>query len=111
MERLIELLMALVLNALFLRVIGKSCISISMFAIGAGLIVNRFERRIDRVSHNLQTITDGQATLPPPPGLFDYWPLNDAFVPESTRAFLLYIALLVGGIAMVHLGEQIERMF
>ncbi|WP_421205687.1 hypothetical protein [Aeromonas enteropelogenes] len=111
MERLIELLMTVVFNALFLKVMGKGCISFSMFAIGAGLIENRFERRIDRVSHNLQAITDGQTTLPQPPGLFDYWPLIDAFVPESTGAFLLYIALLVSGIAMVHLGKQVERMF
>lgn len=111
MERLINLLLTLVLHTPFLRMIGKSCISISMFAIGAGLIVNRFERRIDRTSHNLQAITDGQITLPPQPGLFDSWPLIDAFVPESTGAFLLYMTVLVSGIVMVHLGKQIERMF
>ncbi|WOE86595.1 hypothetical protein [Aeromonas veronii] len=110
MERLIELFMTVVFNTPFLKIMGKSCISLSMFAIGAGLIVNRFERRIDRVSHNLQALTDGHAILPQPPGLFDYWPLIDAFVPESIGAFLLYIALLISGIAMVHLGKQIERM-
>lgn len=111
MERLKDLLVTLIMEPVVMKFLGGLLMMLSLFALSLGVRELMFERRIERAFTRLQTIADGKATLPTPPGLFDQWPVIQAMVPESIIGFITWGSFLAAGWMMVSFGKQIERMY
>ncbi|GJA56889.1 hypothetical protein KAM348_43120 [Aeromonas caviae] len=111
MERLKDLLVALIMEPGVMKFVGGMLMTLCIFALSLGARELLFERRIERTFARLQTMTDGKATLPDPPGLFDQWPIIQGMIPETFIGFLTWASVFVAGWAMVSLGKQIERMY
>jgi hypothetical protein len=111
LERLQDLLASLVMEPGVMKFLGGLLMLSSLGALMLGVRTLIFERRLERAFSRLQTITDGKATLPTPPGLFDQWPVIQAMVPESIIGFITWGSFLAAGWMMVSCGKQIERMY
>lgn len=94
-----------------MKFFGSLLMMISLVALVLGGRSLMFERRIERAFTKIQTITDGKATLPTPPGLFDQWPIIQTMIPESFIGFVTWASIFVVGWMMVSFGKQIDRMY
>ncbi|MNR01719.1 hypothetical protein D3C85_1175370 [compost metagenome] len=111
MERLKEILASLIMEPGVLKFLGGLLMLSSLGALMLGVRTLLFERRLERAFSRLQTITDGKAALPTPPGLFDQWPIIQALIPETFIGFLTWASLFAAGWMMVSYGKLIERMY
>jgi len=111
MERLKDILASLIMEPTVLKFLGGLLMMFSLFALSLGARELLFERRIERAFSRLQTMTDGKAALPTPPGLFDQWPIIQAMLPETFIGFLTWASFLAAGWMMVSFGKKIERMY
>ncbi|MBL0521656.1 hypothetical protein JD523_12190 [Aeromonas enteropelogenes] len=111
MERLKDILASLVMEPGVMKFLGGLLMLPSLGALMLGVRTLMFERRLERALTRLQTITDGKATLPTPPGLFDQWPIIQAMIPETFIGFVTWASVFVAGWMMVSFGKQIERMY
>lgn len=110
-ERLQDLLASLVMEPGVMKFLGGLLMLSSLGAMMLGVRTLMFERRLERAFARIQTITDGKAALPTPPGLFDQWPIIQAMIPETFIGFLTWASFLAAGWMMVDFGKQIERMY
>ena len=111
MERLKDLLVTLVMEPGVLKFVGGLLMTLSIAALMLGARAFLFEGRIERAFSRFQTIADGKATLPTPPGLFDQWPIIQAMIPETLAGLIGWLLLLVSGWMMASFGKQIERIY
>jgi hypothetical protein len=111
MERLKDLLVTLIMEPVVMKFFGGLLMLSSLAAMMLGVRTLLFERRLERAFARIQTITDGKAALPPPPGLFDQWPIIQAMIPETFIGFLTWASFFAAGWMMVSFGKQIERMY
>ena len=111
MERLLDQTMNLLLKPAFIKGLGKVCISSASLAIVVGFIVLTVNNLNDNLHITAPALTNGNAVLPQPVGLFGHWPLLNAFIPETTGAFCLYAALFITGLMLRHMGKWIERAY
>ena len=111
LERLQDLLASLVMEPGVMKFLGGLLMLSSLGALMLGVRTLIFERRLERAFTRLQTITDGKAALPNPPGLFDQWPIIQAMIPETFIGFLTWASFFAAGWMMVSFGKQIERMY
>ncbi|MGK4474132.1 hypothetical protein [Aeromonas molluscorum] len=111
MERLKDLLVTLIMEPVVMKFFGGLLMLSSLAAMMLGVRTLLFERRLERAFARIQTITDGKAALPPPPGLFDQWPIIQAMIPETFIGFLTWASFFTAGWMMVSFGKQIERMY
>ncbi|VFB08907.1 Uncharacterised protein [Aeromonas salmonicida] len=110
-ERLKDMLTSLIMEPGVMKFFGGLLMLSSLGALMLGVRTLIFERRLERAFTRLQTITDGKATLPTPPGLFDQWPIIQAMIPETFIGFLTWASFFAAGWMMVSFGKQIERMY
>lgn len=110
-ERLKDMLASLIMEPGVMKFLGGLLMLSSLGALMLGVRTLMFERRLERAFTRLQTITDGKATLPTPPGLFDQWPIIQAMIPETFIGFLTWASFFAAGWMMVSFGKQIERMY
>ena len=111
LERLQDLLASLIMEPGVMKFFGGLLMLSSLGALMLGVRTLMFERRLERAFTRLQTITDGKAALPTPPGLFDQWPIIQAMIPETFIGFLTWASFLAAGWMMVSYGKLIERMY
>ncbi|WP_421185323.1 hypothetical protein [Aeromonas enteropelogenes] len=111
MERLKDILVSLIMEPAVMKFLGGLLMMLSLFALSLGARELLFERRLERAFNRLQTMTDGKAALPTPPGLFDQWPIIQAMLPETFIGFLTWASFFAAGWMMVSFGKQIERMY
>ncbi|WP_368176034.1 hypothetical protein [Aeromonas sp. s1(2024)] len=111
MERLKDILASLIMEPGVLKFLGGLLMLSSLGALMLGVRTLVFERRLERAFSRLQTITDGKAALPTPPGLFDQWPIIQAMIPETFIGFLTWASVFAAGWMMVSYGKLIERMY
>lgn len=111
MERLKDILASLIMEPGVLKFLGGLLMLSSLGALMLGVRTLVFERRLERAFSRLQTITDGKAALPTPPGLFDQWPIIQAMLPETLIGFVTWTSVFVAGLIMVSYTKQIERMY
>lgn len=111
MERLKDILASLIMEPGVLKFLGGLLMLSSLGALMLGVRTLMFERRLERAFTRLQTITDGKATLPTPPGLFDQWPIIQAMIPETFIGFVTWASVFAAGWMMVSYGKLIERMY
>lgn len=111
MERLKDLFVTLMMEPGVMKFFGGLLMMISLAALALGGRSLMFERRLERAFTRLQTMTDGKAALPTPPGLFDQWPIIQAMIPETFIGFLTWASFLAAGWMMVDFGKKIERMY
>ena len=111
MERHKDWLIFLMLEPWVLKGIGSVLMTLSSFALLLGLRYIKFEHRIDRLFSRLHALSDGQTTLPTPPGLFNQWPIIQAMVPETVFGFVTWSSLLVAGWMLVRFGKKIARLY
>ncbi|MFQ2047920.1 hypothetical protein ACK34J_03035 [Aeromonas veronii] len=111
LERLQDLLASLIMEPGIMKFLGGLLMISSLGALMLGTRTLMFERRLERAFSRLPTITDGKATLPTPPGLFDQWPIIQAMIPETFIGFLTWASFFAAGWMMVSFGKQIERMY
>ncbi|WP_439843535.1 hypothetical protein [Aeromonas dhakensis] len=111
LERLQDLLASLVMEPGVMKCLGGLLMLSSLGALILGLRTLMFERRLERAFSRLLTITDGKATHPTPPGLFDQWPIIQAMIPETFIGFLTWASIFAAGWIIVSFGKQIERMY
>lgn len=111
LERLQDLLASLVMEPGVMKFLGGLLMLSSLGALMLGVRTLMFERRLERAFSRIQTITDGKAALPTPPGLFEQWPIIQAMIPETFIGFLTWASFFAAGWMMVSFGKQIERMY
>lgn len=111
LERLQDLLASLIMEPGVMKFFGGLLMMLSLAALALGGRALRYERHIEHTNSMLQTITNGKATLPTPPGLFDQWPIIQAMIPETFIGFLTWASIFAAGWMMVSFGKQIERMY
>lgn len=111
MERLKDFLASLIMEPGVMKFLGGLLMLSSLAAMMLGVRTLMFERRLERAFARIQTITDGKAVIPTPPGLFDQWPIIQAMIPETFIGFLTWASFLATGWMMVSFGKQIERMY
>ena len=109
--RLQNLLASLVMEPGVLKCLGGLLMMHSLFALLLGARELKLQQLIENLFNRLLTITDGKATLPTPPGLFDQWPIIQAMIPETFIGFLTWASFFAAGWMMVSFGKQIERMY
>lgn len=109
--RLQNLLASLVMEPGMLKFLGGLLMMLSLFALSLGARELKLQQLFESFFNRLQTMTDGKATLPTPPGLFDQWPIIQAMIPETFIGFLTWASFFAAGWMMVSFGKQIERMY
>lgn len=111
MERLKNILASLIMEPEVLKVLGGLLMILSLFALSLGVRELKLQQLLESLFNRLQTMTDGKAALPTPPGLFDQWPIIQAMLPETLIGFVTWASVFVAGLIMVSYAKQIERMY
>ncbi|HDX8371290.1 TPA: hypothetical protein RQN12_002283 [Aeromonas dhakensis] len=109
--RLQNLLASLVMEPGVLKFLGGLLMMLSLFALSLGARELKLQQLFEGFFNRFQTITDGKAVIPTPPGLFDQWPIIQAMIPETFIGFLTWASFFAAGWMMVDFGKQIERMY
>ena len=94
-----------------MKFFGGLLMMLSLGAISLGVRELKLQQLLERLFTRIQTITDGKATLPTPPGLFDQWPIIQAMLPETIIGFVTWASFFAAGLMMVRFGKKIERMY